>query len=46
MEFTIILVVVAILGLIIWKSFGKNKDVDPHKGNNPNPNAPTSSKKV
>ena len=46
MEFAIIFVILAVLGFFLWRSYASNKSRDPHRGKNPNPNAPTSSKKL
>lgn len=46
MEITIIVIVLLIIGVFIWRSYVNNKKQDPHKGSNPNPNAPTSSKRL
>lgn len=46
MELAVILVVLAVIGIFIWRSYSANKKQDPHTGKNPNPNAPTSSKRL
>jgi|GEM_PF-6798586 len=49
MELAIILVILAILGFFLWRSYVNNKAQNPTKGDdshNPNPNAPTSSKRL
>ena len=47
MAITIIVVVVLVIGFFLWKSASSNKKVSDEQGtNNPNPNAPTSSRKV
>jgi hypothetical protein len=49
MELAIIFVIVAILGFFLWRSYSNNKAQNPTKGDdqqNPNPNAPTSSKRM
>jgi hypothetical protein len=49
MEFAIIFVILLVLGVFLWISYGSNKKQDPHKGqpgSNPNPNAPTSEKRL
>jgi len=49
MELAIIFLVVAILGFFLWRSYANNKAQNPSKGpdrSNPNPNAPTSSKRM
>jgi hypothetical protein len=44
MEITIIFIILASAGLLLWRSYVNNKD--PENGKNPNPNAPTSSSKL
>lgn len=48
MEITIIFLIVAILGFFLWRSFSNNKDSQKgtRDAGNPNPNAPTSSKRL
>jgi hypothetical protein len=46
MEFAIIFVILAVLGFFLWRGYVANKKQDPHRGKNPNPNAPTSSRRL
>jgi hypothetical protein len=49
MELAIIIVVLAIIGLFVWRSYTASKHQNPDKSQrtgNPNPNAPTSSKRL
>jgi hypothetical protein len=49
MELAIIIVVVAIIAFFLWRSYSNNKAQNPTRENdseNPNPNAPTSSKRL
>jgi flagellar basal body-associated protein FliL len=47
MEFAIIFIVIAIVGIFLWRGFKNNKNQADQKGrHNPNPNAPTSSKRL
>jgi hypothetical protein len=46
MEIAIILVVLAVLGFFLWRSFTSNKKQHPEERKNPNPNSPTSETKL
>jgi hypothetical protein len=47
MELAIIILVLAVIGIFIWRSAtGNKKEGDQQGGSNPNPNAPTSSRRL